>query len=233
MSSIVPLLREIHRLRKHIREVQSEIDRGPRVLKAHQAKLAKQEEAWKEAQESLKKLKVTVMERESQLKSATQQLARYEKQLDSVSDKKEYDAKKLEIANTRKRCSELEDEILNGLTEIDERTARLPEIEKQTQAAREEYARFEAEAKERQDRLLAELRLAEEQLRQAETQIPEKHRAQYDRLIHSYGADAFAAVQNKICQHCRTAVTLQMQTDLIKGLFTCCTSCGRVLYLPE
>ena len=37
-------LRELHHLRRHARDLQAEIERGPRTLKAQQAKVVKQEE---------------------------------------------------------------------------------------------------------------------------------------------------------------------------------------------
>ena len=42
---IPTMFREIHRLRRHHRDLLTEIERLPRLLKAHQAKIAKQEHA--------------------------------------------------------------------------------------------------------------------------------------------------------------------------------------------
>ena len=57
MAGIGDTFREIHRLRRHARDLQQELDRGPYRLKAHKAKAAKVEDQFREAQEALKKLK--------------------------------------------------------------------------------------------------------------------------------------------------------------------------------
>ena len=41
MPGVADILREIHRLRRHAREMQQELDRAPIVLKAHRTKAEK------------------------------------------------------------------------------------------------------------------------------------------------------------------------------------------------
>ena len=66
-----------------------EIDRGPRLLKAQQTKISRQEDAVREAHESLKRLKVTSHEREGELKTTLQQISKHEKQLNEAGSKKD------------------------------------------------------------------------------------------------------------------------------------------------
>ena len=56
------LLHEIHRLRKLIRDAQAEIDRAPKLLKAHQTKLANLPIFWKLSRASNKKTVNTMIE---------------------------------------------------------------------------------------------------------------------------------------------------------------------------
>src|SRR5689334_15149533 len=127
MAGIGDTFREIHRLRKHARELQQEIDRGPIPLKARRGVAAKAADAGKAAHDDLKKLQVANREKEASLKSTHTQIAKYEKQQDEVTDKKQYDALKLEIASAKQKAQALEDEILEGMTEAEERAAKLPE----------------------------------------------------------------------------------------------------------
>src|SRR5687767_2848332 len=116
-----PLLREIHRLRKLVRDAQAEVERGPRVLKAHQTKLAAQEKALTDAKDALKHRKADVLTGESTLKSLQQSLAKHEKQLDGLTGPKEMEAKQHDIANTRELIAKTEDEILTALSDVDVR----------------------------------------------------------------------------------------------------------------
>ena len=69
MPGVADILREIHRLRRHAREMQQEIDRSPIVLKAHKNKMEKAEAAAAGGHDALKKLKVATHEKEVSLKS--------------------------------------------------------------------------------------------------------------------------------------------------------------------
>jgi predicted nucleic acid-binding Zn-ribbon protein len=232
MSGPAPILRELHRLRKHLRDLQTEIERAPRLLKAHQAKLAQQEAGFRDAQEGLKRLKVAVHENEVSLKSTHQQLTKYEKQLNEVTSKREMDGKQSEIAQARQRLDELETKILEGMTEIEERTTRLPEQEKHAQQARAEFAEFEKGQQARLARLQQEKGNAEKELAATEAKLPADIRSQYARLAKAHGADALAVVTDRTCMHCRTGITAQQQNELEGERFVTCKSCGRGLYLP-
>ena len=130
MPTPVEIIRELGRLHRHIHELEEAKEHGPRLLKAQQTKLTRHENAVKEGQENLKKLKVAIHEKEGSLKSMHQTIAKHEKQLNEAGSKKEYDALQTEIATERQKCAALEDEILTGLGEVDEKTAQIPQLEK-------------------------------------------------------------------------------------------------------
>ena len=64
------------------------------------------------------------------LRSKSQQIAKHQKQLNESTGKKEYDALQAEIAADKKAMGGIEDEILNDMMETEERTAKIPELEK-------------------------------------------------------------------------------------------------------
>jgi predicted nucleic acid-binding Zn-ribbon protein len=228
-----PLLREIHRLRKLIRDAQAEIDRAPRVAKAHQAKLATQEKALADAKEELKKKKAGLLAGEAQIKSLNQTLNRHEKQLDDLTAPRDIEAKQHDIANTKALIAQTEDELLAAMTDVDERVARMPELEAALVKAKADHAAFEKESAERLVRLKEEVATATAALAEEEKKIPATIRPQYERLVKAHGADALAAVENQSCSHCRVGITAQNLADFHKEAgFICCRNCGRALYVP-
>jgi predicted nucleic acid-binding Zn-ribbon protein len=231
MSEVVPTLRELHRLHRHARDLKTEIERGPRVLKAHQQKLAKQEADAHDAHEAVKRLKMSVHEKEVSLKATHQQLVKFQKQLDEATGKV-YDLKLVEIAHAKDAGLKLEDEILAGITETEERTAQIPVLEQALEQARRDHAKFEEEAKARLARLTEELAQTQAAVKAAEAQLPPAMMPSYNRLINAHGADAMAVVKDNACSHCRTGITQQMMNDLTAGRSIACRSCGRLLYLP-
>ena len=232
MSIEIPsLLREAHRLRRHIRELQSEIDLGPRVMKAQQARLAAEQQAHKESHDAIGKLKLKIREDEGTLKQNNTQLAKFEKQLDDAGSPKEYEAKQSEIRMAKERINAIEEQILSSMEELEARMSDLPNVDQKWADAQKEFEQYKIDAKERLERMQAEMKLAQAQLAELEPKIPATVRGQYDRLIKQYGADGLSGVDAKACQQCRMNITEQQKMELSSGQFVCCSNCGRGLYL--
>lgn len=234
MSTPVPtLLKEIHRLRKFLRDLQSEIDLGPRVAKIRQQTLAAAEQTHKDAYDTIKKLKLKQKDDEGTLKQTETRLEKLAFELNGASSKKEFDAKQTEIANATTKKGELEDAILTAITEIEERTANLPAVEKAWADAQAAFAEGQTEAKARLERMLAEQTQAKAELAAVEANLPADMRTQYDRLVKAYGPDGFAGVNGRACSQCRTSITEGAKSELARGAFTCCANCGRALYVAD
>jgi predicted nucleic acid-binding Zn-ribbon protein len=233
MSTVTAVLRECHRLRRHLRDLQAEIDRGPRVLKAQQNKLAAEEQAYKDAYEAIKKLKLKQKDDEGALKQTEQQLDKFERQLLEVATMKEIQAKKSEIEQAKAKRGHYEDAVLAAITEIEERTAKLPEVEQRWATAQKDFARYQVDAKERMERLLADQKACEADLVKADAALPVEVKGLYNRLVKTHGPDGLAAVVGRSCQQCRSSITEQQRLDLSAGRFLMCTQCGRGLYPAE
>ncbi len=232
-TPVPPILKELHRLRRHLRDLQNEIDLGPRVMKVQQQKLASEEQTHKDAYETLKRLKIKQKEDEVSLKETEQRLLKLRADMNMAGSKKEYDAKQAEIDHATVRKGELEDAILAAMTEIEERTARLPEVDKRWADAQKEFEQYKADARERLDRLVADQKASQAALVETEAKLPADVKPQYDRLVKSYGPEGLAGVVGRSCQHCRMSITEQQKTHLIGGEFVTCSQCGRGLYIAE
>src|SRR5262245_49470373 len=166
------IVRDIHRLRRNIKDLTTRIDQGPKQLQAQRNKVARQEEILKKAQDELKHLKVKTHDRELSLKITTDQKAKYERQLNDIMSKKEYDALKHELATTREQFSRLEDEILASMMETEERQAKLPELEKALAQARADAAQFERDYQARMADLARQRDEVLRELSQVEATLP-------------------------------------------------------------
>jgi uncharacterized protein len=225
------LLRECHRLRKHLRDLKDEIDRGPRVLKIQQQKLANEEQAHKDHFDTIKKLKLKQKDDEGSLKTIEQQLDKLGTKSMTVTTMKEMDAVKHETEQATAKKNALEDAVLTSMTEIEERTANIPNIEKKWKEAQQEFAQYQADAKERLERLVEDQKISEEQLAKHESEIPANVRDQYDRLVKNYGPEGLAGVRGQVCQQCRSGIGESRVIAIENGQFITCSVCCRGLYL--
>jgi uncharacterized protein len=233
MAGSIAILRELHRLRRHIAGLQEEINRVPLKIRAQQAKLTRQEDELKVARDALNHTKVTIHQNEVTLKQTHQQMAKYEGQLRDISSKKEYDALQHEIANEKTKCGGLEDAILEGMTKAEEQAARIPELEKALKTGKDELARFETMSKERVVTMTEELQRTQGQLKEVETTLPMDIRPTYERLVASMGEGALSLSKKNTCSACNSALTEQQGHDLLAGRLVLCKSCGRIVYLAD
>jgi predicted nucleic acid-binding Zn-ribbon protein len=230
MPAATDTLRECHRLRRHLRDLRAEIERGPRVLKARKAALEAERQEHKDHFDTITKLKLKQRDDEGTLKQTEMRLAKLGAQLTGISVQKEYDAKQSEIRQAKEKQDELEGAILTTIGEIEARTAAIPAVEQKWKDAQAAFAEYEKEAAERLERLAADQVASREALAKAEATLPEDVKAKYDTLVKAHGPEAIAAVKGKACQGCRMTINEQRLMEIRNGSAVACTSCGKLLY---
>jgi predicted nucleic acid-binding Zn-ribbon protein len=231
--SATSALRECHRLRVHLRELQAEIDRGPRVRQVALDELEDARQAHQAHHDAIKALKLKQRDDEGTLKQTETRLAKLEDQLTGISAQKEYAAKESEIAQARAKKAELEDAILATIMELEEKIAAIPAVEQKWSEAQAEFKQFEVEAAERLERMLADQAACREELAKVEATLPADPKATYDSVVKAKGPDGLAGAKNRVCQGCRAAMTEVQFNELRSGTVRTCTTCGRLLYPVE
>jgi predicted nucleic acid-binding Zn-ribbon protein len=227
------ILKELHRLRRHLAELDEKTAQAPRQIATAQKRLANQEDALTQAKEHLKRLALDIREKESNIKATQAQIEKYKKQLDGAANKKEYDTLNAEIASERAHIAKTEEEILAAMAESEEKTALLPEVEKAAHKARADFSQFEKDHQEKLERFVQEKARAQEELKATEATLPADIRQQYDRLLAAKGMDALSVVNGRICMACYTEITSQMLSELKREMTMLCKNCGRMLYLES
>jgi len=228
MSAPGLTLKEIHRLRKHVKDLDGKLEQGPKAHRAHQLKVAQAEEALAKAQDGIKHLKVTIHEKETSIKGAQLNIEKLDKT--PISNKKEYDALRVEIATIKDSIRKLEDQILDAMSELEDKNKRIPEAEKALAKAKSDAAQFDKEHQDRLNLWAQERQKALGELATIEATLEETIKVQYDRLVVVKGDECLSGVANRICTSCYTEVTSQMANELQRGLFVVCKNCGRMLY---
>jgi predicted nucleic acid-binding Zn-ribbon protein len=230
---VTDTLRECHRLRKHVRELQAEIDRGPRLMRGREEELEVERQSHQAHHAAITKLKLKQREDEVSLKDTETRLAKLESQLLGIGVQKEYAAKESEIAQARAKKGEFEDAILATITAIEEHTAAIPAVEKKWSDAQAEFEQYRVEAAERLERLKAEQESSRALLSTAEAALPADVKEKYETMVKVHGPEAMAAVANKTCQGCRTSLAAQRMMQLQGGGLVICPNCGKMLYSAE
>jgi uncharacterized protein len=234
MSAVMSALRECHRLRVHLRNLQAEVERGPVVRKSRQDDLDAERREHHDHHDAILKLKLKQREDEGTLKQTETRLAKLELQLNEAANQKEYAAKQSEIDQAKAKKAGLEDAILAAIMEIEEKSAAIPAVEQKWADAQAEFAQFQVEAAERLERLKEDQGGSLADLARHEAVLPVDVKATYDAVVKARGPDALAAVKARVCQGCRTTMTEGRFWELSRdSVFMTCSSCGRIAYPVE
>jgi len=223
-------LPELHRLHLAIQEVQEEIDRGPRQLKARSNTTATRLAELEAQRQKQKQLKMLSDQKALQLKTNEAKLEDLKGKLNQAASNREFDIIKGQIEADKVANSVLEDEILETLDKVDKAQADVKKLEADVANAQADEKKFSAEVDQKRPSLEARLATLRGELQQVETHLPDDIRAAYQRLVQAHGASALSPVENSTCTSCYVRLTPQNAVSIASGTIMFCRTCGRLLY---
>ncbi len=233
MNDIQAGVRELHRIHTEIQRLRTELERGPRQVRAKSRLVENKQAEIDQMRQKLLQSRKSADEKSLQLKSNEAKLHGLQVKLNQATSNREFEAVKGQMDADKMANSVLEDEILEALDKVDA-------LKESIASAEREKAELEAEGKKFADQVAsvegdrkAELARLEASLASAEKIIPASLMSDYRRLVQAQGASALAPVENKACTSCMNVVSTQQSIELKAGKFIFCRSCGRMLYHAE
>ncbi|QDT63768.1 zinc ribbon domain-containing protein [Calycomorphotria hydatis] len=233
MSDMGAALKQLHDVHTAMHRVKTELERGPRLVRAKRKMVADKEAEIEQYREKLTEARKSADGKQLQLRTNEDKLTQFTGKLNQATNNREFDAIKSQMEADKMANSVLEDEILEMLEKVDALKDTIAETEKQRDDFVKEVESFEAEVKGKQGDLQAELDRIAGQVKEAEKIIPAKIMGDYQRVVQAHGATALAPLEGKACTACATMVTQQEAINLRTGKFLFCRSCGRLLYPTE
>jgi predicted nucleic acid-binding Zn-ribbon protein len=227
-------LDQLYRLQDRIRFVrqrEKERDTVP-------ADLADVDRAHREKVEAVERLRARLNQAEAELRKAEAELAdhqekqkKFQATLRSVQSSREYGAVLNEIDGaeklvraTEERALALEEEIEAARRDLDAREASLP---KETEEHEQKLSGWRSAQRE----IERELETARAEIRELETTIPPRERAEFQRLLEKKGGLAIVKVVSGSCSACHMKVRPHALQTLKVGLeIITCDRCKRILY---
>jgi predicted nucleic acid-binding Zn-ribbon protein len=231
MSVQAGSLRELHELHQRISRLREQRDKGPRQVEAKKKLLSQRVDALEKAKTELKSIKVKSHEKETERKAIDGRVAQLQLQINTAKSNKEYSTLVSERDAAMKLRGAAEDHVLEFLMKEEEKSAEIRTLEADVKRLELEAAALEQQTAAQTAELSAKLGDAEGLLVSCEAALPIDVRDSYRRLVERRGPDALALVSDGTCTGCYTAITPQMQNQLLLAEFILCKSCGRVLYV--
>jgi uncharacterized protein len=192
------------------------------------AVFAKSVEESKKKFEELNKLQ---SEKEDKLRKGIDTLKKTKDRLLEVKTNKEYQAMLKEIETVENKNSEIEDEIISGLEEIDHMRAEVRAKEKDFETHRSQYEKEKKKIEKEIGQLDRDLHDAEKKTDALRKQIRDELLKRYETIKGRRNGVAVALVWKEVCGGCHMNIPPQMYIELQRSseLLTC-PNCNRIVY---
>jgi predicted nucleic acid-binding Zn-ribbon protein len=227
------LLRTLHRMLRQLTDIGERMEKGPRKVRIVTANEANFSESLDQAKAALLNLRKASNAKQMQLGEREAKIEDLKTKLNSCDSNKEFQLLKDRIAADTQANSVLQDEILEQLEKLDVLT-------EEVDAAKENYAKSQAESKRVGDEVELELKALDAEKTRIEQELGEKEKlipadlvVQYRRLVAGKGEDALGLTNSETCGNCNQTLTTQTASDLMMQKPVFCKGCGCWMYLAE
>ena len=217
----------------HIRDMETEAAAIPAGFKKWEALVAEKKAGLAALQTQVDDSKKALRHFERELEQKQENRVKYDAQLPMIKTNREYKAILLEIDSVEKEISDIEESILERMTETEV-------IEAKVAAETTEVEKAEQEAQGEKEKLDQRLKQVEEALGVTRS---ERERlaasvdvvllSRYDRIRIKKGGLATARINHESCGACHMLLPPQVVNEVIGEAVKVCPSCNRLLYWME
>lgn len=233
MSAEIDILRRLHRILRQIADIRSQLDRGPRTVKAAKNVWDSALQAMAAHREEIKKKRMDADRMQLQLRTREAKIFELEGKMNMAKGNREYQALKDQIAADTQANLVSSDEILESLEQVDRLTGLTHGFEERVQMTENEAKKLEASIDERKAILETDLARISNDLVETESRLTGELKKTYQQLVKLRAEDALAPLEGKACGGCNTSLSPRIIDRLRMNEPMVCTSCACLIYPPE
>ena len=181
------VVRNLHQLLVQIADIKSQIERGPRQVKAAQLQVDSAKDFLQKCRDTIKQKKMEADRKQLQLREREGKIHDWEGKMNSASNNREFQAIKEQIAADTQANNVLSDEILETLEEIDSLQETSKDAETKLKLAEADKAKTDNSVADRLATLARELERVEGNLAAKEKELSPEFMVDYRRLVTDAG----------------------------------------------
>ncbi len=233
MSEAIDILRRLHRILRQQADIRSQLDRGPRTVKAARNVWDIALQSLADHREAVKKKRMDADRLQLQLRTREAKIFELEGKMNVAKGNREYQTLKEQIAADRQANLVMSDEILETLEEIDLLVKLTPGFEERVKVTENDAKKLEASTDERRTVLETDLDRITKDLAETESRLTGELKKRYLQLVEARGEDALAPLEGRACGGCNTSLSPRILDRLRMNEPMVCTSCACLIYPPE
>ena len=231
MKEQIQALVQLQDIDDQANKVQIELDEGQQKLTALNNDLNELAEKISIQTEEMQAVQKRQRELEGEIEAAKALAERSRERLSSIKSNREYKALLREIDDGTKRISDMEEEVMEIMTQIEESEKVLAGLKEDKKAVETAAKDEEAEVVSRSADVKKKLKSFEASRAKICEIVQPEILSRYNLILRSRNSVAMAAVENAVCKACHMGIPPQTYNELQVGdrmLF--CPHCERILY---
>ena len=216
-----------------IQDLETEASAIPRQIREWDNAINAKKEELAELKREFEEKKKDQRRVERLLEQKQVDLSKLNAKLPLIKTNREYKAILLEVDLAEKEISDLEEDILKKMDEVEAIEAKLKQKEAEI---KEKQAKIKAEKEKlehRQKALLESLKGTRSERENLVAGVDSTLLSRYDRIRLHKGGLALARIDDESCSACHMALPPQLVNEVIGGKVKSCPSCSRLLYWDE
>jgi predicted nucleic acid-binding Zn-ribbon protein len=224
-----------------LREAQARLDSTTRNVRIQERRLADLQERLTLAQSKLKEAQAKSASLELDIKSRDAQIEKLRAQQSTTHSAKEYQTFLVEINTQKADKTRIEEEALKSMEVTEKATAEAKELQTLVDAESAKAQQMRAEINDKTKSLQEEIDSLKAPREEAANAVPAKAREMFEKLADRYEGEAMAKLERPdrrreeyLCSACNMALVADVYNKLhSRDEMVYCTSCRRILYIPD
>lgn len=224
------LLQSVHNKLRLVADLNDQLARCPRMVRAAEAAEKKLQSEWEDARHRLQDTRKHADEKQLQLRQREARIERMTGQKNASTDAKEFQLLGDQIQADLAANNVLSDEILELLEKADRLIEEVALAKSNHEKGIAEAARVRSEAAGKEARIREDLGRVTAELAELEKRLPGDLIGEYRRLVKAVGAEALSETDGETCGGCHSVITAQTLSNLYAKKAVFCTNCRSLLY---
>ena len=241
MMSLNDALYQLYLADQQVRGLASRLEGARRDVRAKQARIEQLQQQRQELDDQLQHARASEANLESEAQDTEQKIEEHRQQMNTAQTNKQYQALLVEVNTLKSDKSKTEERALEMMTQIESLQKRLAEVDEALAEQQKIKQVADQKLEQRKEEVSDQLERAKRDRQAAAEQVPERARAEFERLADSTDGEPMAPVEAEdprrmefICGGCFMAIPVERVNQLMTGNeLVLCPSCARILYLSQ